>query len=40
MKTEYLRTSGWRVIRIKNADAYQALGEVEARIIAEIGEQQ
>jgi very-short-patch-repair endonuclease len=40
MKTEYLRTSGWRVIRIKNADVYQALGEVEARIIAEIGEQQ
>ncbi len=40
MKTEYLRTSGWRVIRIKNADIYQALGEVEARIIAEIGNQQ
>jgi very-short-patch-repair endonuclease len=37
MKTEYLRTSGWRVIRITNADLYQALGEVEARIIAEIG---
>jgi very-short-patch-repair endonuclease len=38
MKTEYLRTSGWRVIRIKNVDIYQALGEVEARIIAEIGD--
>jgi very-short-patch-repair endonuclease len=38
MKTEYLRTSGWRVIRIKNADIYQALGEVEARIKAEIGD--
>jgi len=40
MKTEYLRTSGWRVIRIKNADIYQALGEVEARIVAEMSEQQ
>jgi len=40
MKTEYLRTSGWRVIHVKNADIYQALGEVEARIIAEIGEHQ
>ena len=38
MKTEYLRTSGWRVMRVKNVDIYQALGEVEARIIAEIGE--
>ncbi|MBL8544119.1 MAG: endonuclease domain-containing protein [Hyphomonadaceae bacterium] len=38
MKTECLRTSGWRVIRITNADVYQALGEVEARIIAEIGD--
>lgn len=36
MKTEYLRTSGWRVIRIKNADIYQAFADVEARIIAEI----
>jgi very-short-patch-repair endonuclease len=35
MKTEYLRTSGWRVIRIKNADVHQAFGEIEARIIAE-----
>jgi len=38
MKTEYLRTSGWRVVRIKNTDIYQALGEVEALIIAEIGD--
>ncbi len=38
MKTEYLRTSGWRVIRIKNADISQAFGEVEARIIAEVGD--
>ncbi|PZO47069.1 MAG: endonuclease domain-containing protein [Alphaproteobacteria bacterium] len=38
MKTEYLRTSGWRVIRITNADVYQGLGDVEARIIAEIGD--
>jgi very-short-patch-repair endonuclease len=38
MKTEYLRTSGWRVLRIANADIYQALGEVEARIVSEIGD--
>jgi len=38
MKTEYLRTSGWRVMRIMNEDIYQALGEVEARVIAEIGD--
>lgn len=38
MKTEYLRTSGWRVMRIKNADVYQAFGEVEALIISEIGD--
>lgn len=38
MKTESLRTSGWRVIRITNADIYQAFGEIEARIIAEIGD--
>lgn len=37
MKTEYLRTSGWRIIRIKNADVHQALGDVEVRIVAEIG---
>ncbi len=38
MKTEYLRTSGWRVMRIKNADIFQAFGEVEGQIIAEIGD--
>ena len=38
IKAQYLRTSGWRVLRIKNADVYQAFGEVEARIIAEIGD--
>jgi very-short-patch-repair endonuclease len=38
MKDEYLRTSGWRVLRIKNADVYQALGEVEAQIISAIGD--
>lgn len=36
MKTEYLRAAGWRVMRIKNADVYQAFGEVEARIIAAV----
>jgi very-short-patch-repair endonuclease len=29
MKTEYLRTSGWRIIRIKNADIYQAPPRLE-----------
>ena len=38
MKTEYLRKSGWRVMRIKNADIYLAFGEVEAQIISEIGD--
>jgi len=38
MKTEYLRTSGWRVLRIKNADIFQAFGEVETQIIAAIGD--
>jgi very-short-patch-repair endonuclease len=38
MKTEYLRTSGWRVMRMKNADIYQAFGEVEAQIISTIGD--
>jgi very-short-patch-repair endonuclease len=38
MKTEYLRTSGWRVMRIRNDDVYQAFGEVEARIIEAIGD--
>jgi len=38
MKEEYLRTSGWRVLRIKNSDVYQAFGEVEALIISEIGD--
>jgi very-short-patch-repair endonuclease len=38
MKTEYLRTSGWRVMRIKNADIYLAFGEIEAQIIAAIAD--
>jgi len=38
LKEEYLRANGWRILRVKNADIYQALGEVEARIIAEIGD--
>jgi very-short-patch-repair endonuclease len=38
LKTEYLRTSGWRVLRIKNADVQQAPGEVEGCIIAAIGD--
>lgn len=38
MKTDYLRLEGWRVLRIRNDDVYQAFGEVEARIIAEVGD--
>ncbi|HRO02033.1 MAG TPA: endonuclease domain-containing protein [Terricaulis sp.] len=34
MKTEYLRTSGWRVMRIRNEDIYGAIREVAARIVA------
>jgi very-short-patch-repair endonuclease len=38
MKEEYLHLNGWRIIRIKNDDIYQAFGEVEAIIISEIGD--
>jgi very-short-patch-repair endonuclease len=38
MKTEYLQKAGWRVLRVTNADVYQAFGEVEARIVAVIGD--
>jgi very-short-patch-repair endonuclease len=38
MKEEYLVTSGWRVMRIRNEDVYQAFGEVEALIIAATGD--
>lgn len=38
MKEDYLITSGWRVMRIKNEDVYQAFGEVEAMIIAATGD--
>lgn len=38
MKTDYLLLEGWRVLRIRNDDVYQAFGEVEARIIAEVGD--
>lgn len=37
-KEEYLRTSGWRVLRIKNADIYASLSAVEAQIISAIGD--
>ncbi len=37
-RTEYLQKSGWRVMRVSNHDIYQALGEVEARIIAALGD--
>ncbi|QGZ96114.1 endonuclease domain-containing protein [Terricaulis silvestris] len=38
MKEEYLRASGWQLLRIKNADIFQAFGEVEAQIICAIGD--
>lgn len=38
MKEEYLQSSGWRVLRIKNANVYQAFGAVEAAIISAIGD--
>ncbi len=38
MKEEYLVTSGWRVMRIKNEDVYLVFGEVEAMIVAAIGD--
>lgn len=38
MKEEYLRTNGWRILRIKNNDIYQAFGQVEALIVSEIGD--
>lgn len=38
MKEQYLRSNGWRIMRIKNADIYAAFGEIEAQIIAEIGD--
>jgi very-short-patch-repair endonuclease len=38
MKEEYLRAIGWRLMRIKNDDIYQAFGEVEAQIISAIGD--
>ncbi|MES1202268.1 MAG: endonuclease domain-containing protein [Pseudomonadota bacterium] len=36
-RTEYLQSSGWRVLRIKNDDIYQAFGEVEAQIYSAVG---
>lgn len=38
MKEEYLRANGWRMLRVKNDDIYQAFGEVEAQIVASIGD--
>ena len=38
MKTEYLRTSGWRVLRVTNAEIHETFGDVEARIISAIGD--
>ena len=35
-KTEYLRTSGWRVLRVRNDDVYQSFGAIEAQIISAI----
>jgi very-short-patch-repair endonuclease len=38
MRTEYLQREGWRVLRIKNEDVYLAFGEIQAQIIAAIGD--
>ncbi len=38
IKNEYLRASGWRVMRIKNEHIYLAFGEVEGLVVAEIGD--
>ena len=38
MKEEYLRQNGWRLVRIRNEAVSQAFGEVEAEIIAAIGD--
>lgn len=33
-RSDFLNASGWRVLRIPNADVYLALGEVEGIILA------
>ena len=37
-RTEYVQQSGWRVIRFTNAEIYEGLEAVEARIAAALGE--
>lgn len=37
-RTEYLQREGWRVMRVKNQDVFEALWHVQERIIAEIGD--
>lgn len=38
MKEEYLRKSGWRVLRITNTNVYQSFDEVQTQIITAIGD--
>jgi very-short-patch-repair endonuclease len=38
MKEEYLRAAGWRILRIRNEHISQSFGEVQAQIIAAIGD--
>lgn len=38
MKEEYLRTSGWRILRVRNEHIAQSFGEVQAQILAAIGD--
>jgi very-short-patch-repair endonuclease len=38
MRTDDLQREGWRVMRIANNAIYQAFGEVQAQIIAAIGD--
>jgi very-short-patch-repair endonuclease len=37
-RTEYVQRSGWRVIRFTNAEIYDGLEGVEARIAEALGE--
>ena len=36
-RTEYLQQSGWRVVRFTNAEIYESIDAVEARIAAALG---
>ncbi len=38
MKEEYLRTSGWRTLRVTNDDVHRAMWRVQEQIITAIGD--